>query len=355
MKKLHLHSIYWLIALSLAFSHVTLAAREHSSCGHLPTDSAAPQSRPKIGLVLGGGGAKGAAQVGALRVIERAGIPIDYIAGTSIGSVVGALYAAGFRADELDTLFCNQQWLNLLTDRREDLSREPYRQVNGTTYVFGFPILDKNASLFGLLRGQVVEQMLDSMLALRGCVEYECLPTPFSCVATEWRTAKEVVLQKGTIPQSVRASIAIPGIFKPANIGGIQLVDGGMLNNLPVDVVRQMGADIVIAIDLQQDKPEAPKSTSSPVAAIADMLGLGDLFGFSGIIDWAFTRPDIKKYYENCKQADIYINPTLPDFDASSFGNKNMKRMMSAGEKAAQQQWDKLAKLKAQLASSVKE
>lgn len=314
--------------------------------------SAAMAARPKVGLVFGGGGAKGAAEVGALRAIEQAGIHVDYIAGTSIGSVVGALYAAGYRADELDSLFCHQQWLNLLTDRREDLSREPYRQVRGITYVFGFPILDKNSQSFGLLRGQVVEQMLDSMLALRGCVEFGCLPIPFRCVATEWRTASEVVLGEGTIPQAVRASIAIPGIFKPSEVGGRQLVDGGMLNNLPVDVVRAMGADVVIAIDLQQERPEAPAGNGLPIADIADMLGLGDLFGFGGVIDWVFARPDISRYLANSADADIRISPRLTDQDVSSFGNKNMRRMVNAGYEAAMKQWSRLQALAAQQAQT---
>ena len=292
--------------------------------------------RPKIGLVLGGGGAKGGCEVGALKVLERAGIRPDYIAGTSIGAVVGSLYAAGYTATELDSMFCQQQWLALLTDRRMDLSGEPWKQVNGVTYIFGFPVHDQDNPSWGVFRGGRVEQVIDSMLAARNAVEFESLRIPFRCVAAELKTASEVVLSEGTVPQAVRASMAIPGLFKPVVINGQSLIDGGMMNNLPVDIVRQMGADIVIAIDLQQAKHATRKKSASPLIDLASVIGLGD------IADWVLSRPDITKYNENRQQADIYVNPPLPDYEASSFGNNAMRRMIDIGEQAMQEQWEKL-------------
>lgn len=300
--------------------------------------------RPKVGLVLGGGGAKGAAEVGALKVIEQAGIPIDYIAGTSIGAIVGGLYAAGYSAQQLDSMFCQQEWLSMLTDRNSQYSGEPYATANGVTYIFGFPVMDQNSHAFGVLRGGRVEQTLDSMLAYHGDqVEFENLKTPFACVAAEMRTAQEVVLTEGTVPQAIRASMAIPGIFKPIRINGRQLVDGGMVNNLPVDVVRQMGADIVIAIDLQQSKPKKRKPIDHSVWSLADTFGVG------GLAEWIVSRPDINKYYDNCAKADIYINPPLPDYEASSFGNEKMATMIVIGEEAAKKQWPQLMQLKERL------
>ncbi len=300
---------------------------------HLSFSTAGAQ---KIGLVLGGGGAKGGAEVGVLKVLEEQGIRPDYIAGTSIGSIVGVLYAAGYSAKELEQLFCQQEWLSLLTDRRDDLSGEPYRQLDGVTYIFGFPVIDTNNKTFGVLRGGKVEQVIDSMLAKRGCVEFECLPIPFQCVAASMLSAEEVVLSEGTLPRAVRASMAIPGLFKPVEIDGQQLVDGGLMNNLPVDVVRQMGADIVIAVDLQQEKPKNRNQDSNIITDIADMLGVGPL------AKWIFYRPDITKYNENRRNADIYINPPLPDYDASSFGNESMQRMIRVGEQSARRQLEKL-------------
>ena len=121
---------------------------------------AAWSGRPKVGLVLGGGGAKGAAEVGVLKVIEKAGIPVDYIAGTSIGSIVGGLYAAGYTPTERDSMMCQQEWLTLLTDRKSDLSGEPYKVKDGVTYIFGFPIMGDlkagDIGGFGLMRGEQV-------------------------------------------------------------------------------------------------------------------------------------------------------------------------------------------------------
>ena len=305
--------------------------------------------RPKVGLVLGGGGAKGAAEIGVLKVIEKAGIPIDYIAGTSIGSVVGGLYAAGYSASELDTMFCQQEWLSLLTDRRSELGGEPYKVKDGVTYIFGFPIMGeiKEGVIggFGVIRGERLEQVIDSMVQTKGCRTFESLPTPFRCVAAEFRTAKEVVMKSDKVSRAVRASMAIPGIFKPVNIDGMRLVDGGMLNNLPVDVVKQMGADIIITIDLQQNEQKLKESDVD----LGMASGLADMLGFGGLINWVITRPDIAKYAANIKMSDIYIRPPLPDMDASSFGNKNSARMIKVGEEEAMKHWDELMKLKEKL------
>lgn len=304
--------------------------------------SFSPVGAQKIGLVLGGGGAKGGAEVGALKVLEEAGIKPDVIVGTSIGAIVGGLYAAGYTASELEQMFSQQEWLSLLTDRRADLSGEPFKQQDGVTYIFGFPVIDTNNQAFGVLKGGRVEQVIDSMLAAKGCVEFECLKTPFHCVAASMMDAEEVVLSSGTLPQAIRASMAIPGIFKPVDIDGRQLIDGGMMNNLPVDVAREMGADVVIAIDLQQNKPQnRDPEDGNIITGIADAIGLG------AIANWVFSRPDIRKYNANRQLCDVYINPPLPDDDASSFGNKSMKRMIAIGEQSARQQMSRLQQIQA--------
>ena len=293
--------------------------------------------RPKIGLVFGGGGAKGAAEVGVLKVLEEAGVQVDYIAGTSIGSIVGGLYAAGYTAKELETMFQTQEWLSLLTDRKASLSNEPYQTIDGVTYIFGFPVMDRNSNIFGVMKGESVEQMLDSMLSVKGCKNFESLQIPFSCVTADIRAAQEVVISKGSVSKAMRASMSIPGIFKPVKLDDRLLVDGGMLNNLPVDVCRKMGADIVIAIDLQQNEQKPRKQTD-----LSMLSSLADLLGFGGILEWVTNRPDLEKYRENRTKADIYIHPNLPDADASSFGNKNAARMIQAGVVAAKQQLPEL-------------
>ena len=307
--------------------------------------------RPKVGLVLGGGGAKGAAEVGVLKVIERAGIPIDYIAGTSIGSIVGGLYATGYNAEEMDSIFRAQEWLSLLTDRREDLTSHPYKKVNGMTYVFGFPVYDEEQGRLGslgALRGKHIEQMLDSLMGFRGFNEFENLKIPFRCVACDFRDVKEVVLHSGFPANAMRASMAIPGVFKPVKWGGMNLVDGGMINNLPVDVVRAMGADIVIAIDLQQKEPRKRKKNFEWANTVAEWMGFGDL------MHWATSRPDIEKYFKNRKDADIYIHPILPDYDASSFEQSSVEVMLQLGEKEGLRHWNELVKLKQKLSPGKK-
>lgn len=306
-------------------------------------------SRPKVGLVLGGGGAKGAAEVGVLKVIERAGIPIDYIAGTSIGSIVGGLYAAGYTSAELDSMFCQQEWLTLLTDRRADMGNEPYQVKDGVTYIFGFPVMGDlssgNIGGFGMMRGERVEQMVDSMARARGCRDIQSLHIPFRCVAADFMSAREVVIADGRLSTAVRASMAIPGIFKPVRRNGVSLVDGGMLNNLPVDVVKAMGADIIIAVDLQQDQTP-PKPSAFDFSMLS---GVATMFGFSGLLNWVSTRPDYAKYKQNVRLSTLCIRPPLPDMDASSFGNKNSARMISIGEQEAMHHWDELMKLKQRL------
>ena len=296
-------------------------------------------NRPKVGLVLGGGGAKGGAEVGVLKVLEEVGIEPDIIVGTSIGSIVGGLYAAGYSAIELDQLFCQQEWLSLLTDRREDLSGEPFKQVDGVTYIFGFPVIDTNNMAFGVLKGEKVEQAIDSMLSQKNCSSFKQLAIPFCCVAASMATMEEVDLKAGDLSRAIRASMAIPGLFKPVEIEGRQLVDGGLMNNLPVDVAKEMGADFVIAIDLQQNKPKTREEKSNIITDIADLLGIGP------IAKWILNRPDITKYNDNCQQAELYIHPSIADYDASSFGNENMRHMITIGEQEARKHLEALQKV----------
>ncbi len=297
--------------------------------------------RPKVGLVLGGGGAKGAAEVGVLKVIEEAGIPIDYIAGTSIGSIVGGLYAIGYRAEQLDSMFTSQEWLTLLSDRQKKHQYKIYQEQDSVGYVFGFPVIRKgkqNAEeTFGMVKGDKVLQLLQSMTGDYDRRPFDSLPIPFRCVAVDINKWKEVVLAGGSLAKAMRASMAIPGVFKGLRSNGKLLVDGGVLNNLPVDVVRQMGADIVIAIDLTQHKHE------SRSFSLKDWLGIG------GAADWIVSRPDITKYNENRKHVDVYINPPLDGYDVTSFNNNSIREMIHIGQRTGKKCLPQLQKLKERL------
>ncbi len=307
---------YLLVFLMLICCGLSVIAQQQNEGG---------KTRPKVGLVLGGGGAKGAAAIGILKELEREKIPVDYIAGTSIGAIIGGLYAQGYRADDLEKLFHSQNWLALLADRDTTLVGKVYKEEDGVIYVFGFPVrrkadADKNTG-FWMLHGDQVYNFLDSLVSRspvqRGVVKQTI---PFSCVAFDIRRQQEIVLDTGSLARNMRASMAIPGAFKPVQIDTLMLVDGGMGNNLPVDVVRKMGADIVIAVDLQQRKHDVYRSP------------FGFLKGLGGILDWLAERPDIKKYNVNRTKADLYINPDLGSYGVTDFNAKAIKAILKIGE-----------------------
>lgn len=297
--------------------------------------------RPKIALVLGGGGAKGAAEVGVLKVLEEKGIRPDLIVGTSIGAIVGGLYACGYNAAELDSLFRHQEWLSLIGDRNHDLRKNIITEQDGITYIFGFPVRNKrkrakvDASILGALGGTQITLLLDSLTKqYDGILSFDDLPIPFRCVAVDLKKHKEVVMDSCELELAMRASMSIPGAFRPIKWNGKLLVDGGMLNNLPVDVARDLGADFVIAVDLEQSQHEERS------------FSLKETFGIGGILDWLVSRPDWKKNKANREDADIYINPQLAEYGISSFGSENISTMIERGERAARAASDQLDRLR---------
>ncbi|MBR6937701.1 MAG: patatin-like phospholipase family protein [Prevotella sp.] len=259
------------------------------------------QDRPKVGLVLGGGGAKGAAEIGVLKYIEEAGVHIDYIVGTSIGSIIGGLYSVGYRSQQLDSLFVNTDWENIFSE-----------SIAGT---------------------QQISNVFSDLLNLPDSVDFDSLPIPYRCVATDIINTEEVILQRGNLARAMRASMSIPGAFKPVKWEGKLLVDGGMLNNLPVDIAKKMGADIIIAIDLAQRKHENRD------------FSLKEEYSIGGVLDWLISRPDWKKHNENRQLADIYINPNLKDYDAASFSRDDIRQMILIGEEAGKKALKELRKL----------
>ena len=285
--------------------------------------------RPKVALVLGGGGAKGAAEVGALKVIEQVGVPIDYIVGTSIGSIIGGLYSIGYRADDLDSLFVNQNWLKLFNDGRVH-GQGRLHEVRGP----------------GLMKGRGVIQFLDTLISRRpqakvlpgypDSIDFNHLPIPYRAVACDINTGNTAVLASGNLSMSMRASMAIPGAFKPVRRDSLLMLDGGLVNNLPVDVARAMGADYVIAIDLTQNKhPDfKPKTIRKSMPKVTK---------------WLRSRPDFVNYNRNRAQADVYINPTLKGYNVMSFKPKAIRAMIGLGEQAAKEKTSALKALKKKL------
>ncbi len=211
-----------------------------------------PLDRPKIGLVLAGGGAKGAAHVGVIKVLEELGVPIDYIAGTSMGSIVGGLYASGLSAAELEVAVKSIDWGDIFNDKPPRQDRDFRRKRDDDNVLIRYKLGFKDGSI-QFPRGVILGQKLN--LALRklsfraiGINDFDELSIPFRAVAADIETGETAVLGNGDLVTAMRASMAVSGAFPPVEIDGRLLVDGGLANNVPIDVARGMGADILIVV-----------------------------------------------------------------------------------------------------------
>ncbi|MBQ3647552.1 MAG: patatin-like phospholipase family protein, partial [Spirochaetia bacterium] len=211
--------------------------------------------RPKVGLVLAGGGAKGFAHIGVLKVLEDNGIHVDYIAGTSMGGIVGALSAYGYSAREIEKEVSSIDWTSLFFDTK---NRDHMSYINKTASSRYFMTLGfdrhglKNSP--GVITGQKIQNKFYHLVGpCSDNDDFDDLPTPFRCVATDIITGKEVVLENGSLADAMRSTMSIPGVFNPVEKGEYLLVDGGVVNNLPVDVMKDMGADIIIAVNLSNN------------------------------------------------------------------------------------------------------
>ena len=267
--------------------------------------------RPRIGLVLGGGGARGAAHIGVLKELERLQIPIDAIAGTSMGAIVGGLYATGVDAEELRQLVASLDWAAALSDEpdREDLSfrrKQDDREfpvnlelgVNGTDLV-----LPK-----GVIQGQKLDLLLRELTIRASHIRnFDDLPIPFRAIATDIVVGEMVVLDSGDLAQAIRASMSVPGVFAPAEIGGQLLVDGGAVGNLPVDIMKSMGVDIVIAVDVEFPL-YGPDELDSVLTISEQMLTI-------------MIRKETLRQIDLLSSDDILIRPDLGTYASANFAD----------------------------------
>ena len=212
-------------------------------------------SHPRVGLVLSGGGAKGFAHVGALKVIEESGIPVDYITGTSIGSIVGGLYAMGYDAETLEKVIGTQNWEALLSNESRRTFIPAIEKEEQSRYLLSLPINAKKISIpEGVLNGQKAMDLFTYLsYGYHDVTDFSQLPVPFKCIAADIATGEEVVLDNGFLPRAMRASMSVPAVFAACKMEDRMLVDGGIINNFPVDRCREMGADIIIGIDIGDD------------------------------------------------------------------------------------------------------
>jgi len=230
---------------------------------------AVPPARPRIGLVLSGGGARGLAHVGVLQALEELRIPVDAIAGTSMGAVVGGLYASGKSPAEIDTLMRGIDWSAAFRDRPARNTLNFRRKQDDREFLVRFPLGIQSGNFRvprGLIQGQRLTQTLRlETLPVATVDDFDELPTPFRAVAADLETGERVVLERGDLTSAMRASMSAPGVFAPVEVDGRLLVDGGIVENLPVDVVKSMGVDIVIAVDVGF-RPVARKELNSALA-----------------------------------------------------------------------------------------
>lgn len=290
------------------------------------------QDRKKVALVLGGGGAKGAAEVGALKVLEEAHIPVDYIVGTSIGAIVGGLYSIGYDAYDLDSLFRGQDWLFLLSDEVNRKDKTFLSKEEKDTYVLSFPFsLKKKEPLpTGYVVGQNIVNLFSRLtVGYHQMDSFQDLPIPFACVTVDILSGKEIVLSSGSLPMAMRASMSIPGAFVPVEWEDRLLIDGGVLNNFPVDIARKMGADIIIGIDLSSGWKDRDKLRSIP-----------------SVLEQIINIMGREKYKVNKHAADLYIHPDLKEYNATSFQPAAIDTMLVRGENAARKEWDELLALR---------
>ena len=319
-------------------------------------------TRPRIGLVLSGGGAKGAAHIGVLQVLEEYGIPIDCVVGTSMGAIIGGLYSMGYKANEIDSIISVQDWDFVMSDRipREQSSfedkqydgkyivRVPFSMGNfgkkpdhtaGSTQDSPASPATKQQTLFdkipmAVVNGQNIYNLFTSLaVGYQDSIDFNKMPIPFACVAVDVVSRSEVVWRNGNLVDAIRSSMAIPGYFSPVRIGDMVLVDGGARNNYPVDVARSLGADIVIGVKL--GAPDEVRSNE--VNNISDM--------FSGLYDMYAHEKD------NAAMAstDILIRPSIKGFGVMSFDKESIRALIENGRNAALDMAPELLRLKAYL------
>lgn len=277
-------------------------------------------NKPKIGLVLSGGGAKGFAHVGVLKVLEEAKIPIDYIAGTSIGSIVGGLYACGYDAATLEKIVKSQDWNTLLSNEYKSEFVTPFDKAEESRYNISFPFEQKKLVLSnGILNGQNAMELFSYLtIGYHDVYDFSKLPTPFLCIATDLTNGEEVVLDKGYLPKAMRASMSIPAAFTSTEISGKMLVDGGIVNNYPVDRCLQMGANIIIGVDIMDS-----------------LMTNEDLKGIPEVVSQMMNFMGMQRSNQNAKSVDVYIRPYIHGYSAASFDAESAEKLIQRGEDAA--------------------
>jgi NTE family protein len=311
----------------------------------------APQvnTRPKVGLVLSGGGAKGAAHIGVLKYIEEMEIPIDYIAGTSMGSIVGGMYALGYSSDEILDIISHVDWDKLISNKvdRKRISyakkRESKSQIITIPFTFGTNAQElssrsfKNSLPSGIVSGDNLINLFNSLsVGYSDSIDFDDLPIPFLCIATNMINGKADILNKGEFTKSLRASMAIPILFDPVKIGDNIYADGGLVSNFPAEQCRAMGADYIIGVSMSPGLESDPNNLSSLFSQVKQLKEI-------------ITDKDFDNYHNLC---DIFISPDLKGVGMLSFNAESVAKITESGYEAAAKLEDDFKALKERLNSA---
>ena len=295
------------------------------------------ETQPRTGLVLSGGAARGLAHIGVLKALEEQGVQIDAIAGTSMGAVIGGLYAAGYSVDELEKLALELDWQQVLSDDppREDI---PFRRKQDDR---DFLVKRKlsfrdDGSLglpLGVIQGQNLALLLERLLVHASDIrDFDRLPIPFRAVATDIANDKKVIFRSGHLPQAIRASMSIPAVFAPVEIDGRLLVDGGMVDNVPMDVARDMGVDRLIVVDI-----------GTPLLPREQLLTVVDVLNQSITM---MTRRNSEAQLATLRPEDLLVQPMLAAFGSTDFGRA--EQLIDAGYRAADALGGRLATMRSE-------
>jgi NTE family protein len=289
--------------------------------------------RPRIGLVLSGGGARGGAHIGVLKVLEQERVPIDAIAGTSMGAIVGGLYASGMSADDIEARLTSIDWQDAFRDRPPRRELTFRRKQDDNSFLVRFPLGVRGGAFRlpkGFIQGQKLTRMLREFTAPVAAVsDFDQLPVPFRAVATDLENGEARVFASGDLVTAMRASMSAPGVFAPVEVDGRLLVDGGLAENLPVDVMRRMNVDVLIVVDVSFPLL-TDKDLDSALTISNQMLAI-------------LIRKDTEKQKATLGERDLVIDPPLGD--ASSIDFASLKKTISAGESAARAMHERLAAL----------
>ena len=280
----------------------------------------AQKTPPKVGLVLSGGGAKGFAHIGVLKEIEKAGIKIDYIGGTSMGAIVGGLYAAGYSAFQIEKMVKEIDFLSLLQDKLPRNALPFFEKEFGEKYAITLPVKNNKIGLpRGVSKGQNVLKLLTYLLSpVDSIKDFSQLPIPFFCIGTDVEIGEQVIFEKGSLPLALRASGSFPTFLNPVEVDGKLIIDGGVVNNFPAEYMKSKDVDFIIGVDVQ-GKLIKKEKLSSLVSILNQIISFQ-----------TYGKSNAQK-----KHVDIYIKPQIYDFNAADFAKK--EEILKKGDEIAVQ------------------